>query len=725
MVYDFSTDTVRFANAAVDEFISDPANIGAADVAPTVLGFSFTSDDMLVASVIGKAVSGIGDNTGISTTQGIVELPANDPLFDADPLNNQVTPITLDGTPVVDFHGLEVVPGDDDFVYGISSLPGTPSILHVKVTAPGAGIAANYGPLPDPDDNRAVPRGENLGDLDWNPVLPSFYLNNDGIPADRTRKGILISEDTATDELVIVDDRDRFPATNLFSIIGFNTTSTTSISIAQVPTFDKTNPTAPRPMEPTTGGPITIQGINSQTGVNVPAEPPPASAAGVGSVLIGARYHRRRSKRHSRGDGSESAHPPNPQKALADFWPGSQEHEIHLCRHHDQRRCPQRFDRRHRHRQCRGERQRRPALRRVVAHRRRRWSPRDGALKDKAAGTDLIGNIFVEGDLRDFESDSDIGGTAAVISGTTDPASAPYLSGLNMAIGGNLGQIHTTEEFLGNVRVSGTFAGSSENQNEVEDRRGDPRDTITGDTYFQGFDGEAPSLGDLAFGADFSNDTFATAQYLGTASNGAFSGQAIVVTGEITNEPPTIVDPDDYYRVSLLAGQTVTVQLQSSSGGGTFGADVGVFDPDDRLIDSDRSQQSLNSTVRNALANQPFQFTATEPGDYRFAVGVNGDAEFNGANVEFTPITYTLSITGEAQISLGGIHAGTDLFTYETGLPGIGVHKGDLGGLTADNDVVSNGTGPSLSDRQRQFAIDRRRGHRIRQYNHSRRQRWH
>ena len=98
--YDFSKATPQAAVSLVgagtpgnvSEFVSDPVNSGAGDVAPTVLGFSFTSNDRLEASVIGRAVGGIGDAVGIGTAQGIVEVDPNNPVFDL----NQIVPVTLE-----------------------------------------------------------------------------------------------------------------------------------------------------------------------------------------------------------------------------------------------------------------------------------------------------------------------------------------------------------------------------------------------------------------------------------------------------------------------------------------------------------------------------------------------------------------------------------------------------------------------------------------------------
>ena len=80
MTYDFSQPTPQLAvqpvnagnPANADEFISDQANAGFADVAPTVQGITFTSNDRLVAMVTGKAVGGRGDTTGIGAVTGLV-----------------------------------------------------------------------------------------------------------------------------------------------------------------------------------------------------------------------------------------------------------------------------------------------------------------------------------------------------------------------------------------------------------------------------------------------------------------------------------------------------------------------------------------------------------------------------------------------------------------------------------------------------------------------------
>ena len=141
--------------------------------------------------------------------------------------------------------------------------------------------------------------------------------------------------------------------------------------------------------------------------------------------------------------------------------------------------------------------------------------------------------------------------------------------------------------------------------------------------------------------------------------------------------------------VSLLAGQTVQVQLFTQLL--AVGANVGVFDPDGRLIDSDRSLQAVVSTVRNSVSGEPFQFTATMPGDYRFAVANNSDSEFNNTGTSSASQPCHISCKSPmSRILLGGVRAGGNVLTYENGLPGISVHEGDLGGVTSDAAAILN-----------------------------------
>ncbi len=140
-------------------------------------------------------------------------------------------------------------------------------------------------------------------------------------------------------------------------------------------------------------------------------------------------------------------------------------------------------------------------------------------------------------------------------------------------------------------------------------------------------------------------------------------------------------DTIDYYAMALLAGQAPTVQLSSLENDGV-GASITVFDPDGRLIDSDAS---IRATPQ-VLAGHPFTIKVDRPGVYRFAVSCNAD--------------YELRITNVADIALGAVAAGVNIFTHNrstftTSLP-FEVHQGDLGALTAGGFII-DGTSEGIS----------------------------
>ncbi|HEX3358040.1 MAG TPA: hypothetical protein VHS31_13795, partial [Tepidisphaeraceae bacterium] len=629
--YDFS-QPVNQRVALVGEFISDPANGGFGDVAPVVQGFSFTSNDHIVAMLTGSAVGGRGDTTAIGSVTGLVDLTVNNLFFG---LNN-IVPVTLNGVAVTTLRSLEVIPGDDDFVYGINAAAGgIPELLHVKRQNINAGVAVDFGPL----GNTANPLlGQNLGDLAWNPALINpFFLQDQGI----TRKGALIAEDTGTDQLVVVDQRDRFPRTNLFSIYGTHTTSTTSLSIALVPPVTTIGP---RPMEPFTGtpGPLQVHPAQIAPGLDINVTPP----AGTGTVFIGARTinidptttteENRPVLQIRKGPSQGFGNLPKTTK----YVPAG----ITIVGDMDNILIGGTLT---------GFARLNGNTNLLYAGDFLTGDAEGRSINDSAA--DVLGNIYATGDLRNLITASTFGSTDVA------PGNAPtYLTGFSVAVGGHLGQMESIDAYVGaQTSVSGTEAGSGAPIQEIEDRRGTPTGSAT---YFQGFQGAEPSLGDSPL---FNNDSYQTAQFIGTAQNNAFgSDEVAIVNGEVRGVP---ADTIDYYAMGLLGGQSVTVQLSMVGSG-----NVTIFDPDQRLIDSDLSTGGLPQLV----AGQPFTFKADRPGAYRFAVSGNGD--------------YTLRVTGAAKVTLGGVVVGNDLYTYDKAIAPFRIHKGDAGAFQVGAEIVDS-----------------------------------
>ena len=120
------------------------------------------------------------------------------------------------------------------------------------------------------------------------------------------------------------------------------------------------------------------------------------------------------------------------------------------------------------------------------------------------SGGDIEGNFYVGGDLKNLLTSSSFG--------AFNDAGGPvpdYLSGFSMDVGGKLGYMGALDSYVGsNVYVSDTAAGNGTNIQENEDSRGVPP-VNSGETYFEGFAGGVPSLGDTTA---FNNDTFESAR---------------------------------------------------------------------------------------------------------------------------------------------------------------------------------------------------------------------
>src|SRR5581483_7356628 len=140
-----------------------------------------------------------------------------------------------------------------------------------RLTRPNA-LAVNFGPLLPANLPPNVTLA--LSDLDWNPVLPSNFVPG--------KKGSLIAEDQTQDILYVVDPRNRFPQTNLYSVYGTHTTAATSFSVSAIST------SPPRPMTPFAGNVGPFLYVNAITGVVVP-NATLTTPSGTGSFLLGAR----------------------------------------------------------------------------------------------------------------------------------------------------------------------------------------------------------------------------------------------------------------------------------------------------------------------------------------------------------------------------------------------------------------------------------------------------
>jgi len=302
-----------------------------------------------------------------------------------------------------------------------------------------------------------------------------------------------------------------------------------------------------------------------------------------------------------------------------------------------------------------------------------------GELEDNLVlfGPSLVDNFTVAGDLRNLVVSDSIGTDA-------NNADAPtYISGVDIEIGGRLGSISTLGDMIAEMNINGdpgtlALTAAAQSQTEIEGSHlagfGSPGDL---------FEGISGGVKPVLFNPNRSlgNDTFDTAQQLGTIENNLIGQEPVVsVSGALQWLTPTgdeigpLEDTIDYYSLALLAGQTVTVQLVTL---GPLPLNIGVFDPDGRLVYSD--YDNLNPLE---VQNQAFQFTADRPGEYRFAVAFPGDTNFDGVGGTFTPFPepYQLLVSGAGNVTLGGIDVDGSFFANSPNTI-VNLAGGDFGGM--------------------------------------------
>lgn len=305
-------------------------------------------------------------------------------------------------------------------------------------------------------------------------------------------------------------------------------------------------------------------------------------------------------------------------------------------------------------------------------------------------------NFNVDGELRNLIVNGPIGTNTDVY---TLPGIPQYVTGFDIHVGGRVGQIVTGDSLVGAVDVTNSPSAANLDalpQNEIE-FRGPATGFDPWDAAMLGGNGIPVLL----------NDTFDSPQYLAVDSSGTATVNGVLQT-QPDIPPAPAGDYSDYYAVPLMAGQTVTVQVAG------LGVDVGVFDPDRRLIATDYNRVDLSQTE-----NQPFQFTADRPGVYRFAVSQTVDNNFDaapppGQGFAFSDFAYTLQLTGLGNLAISGLVAANNILDNPSGLvvsrargnnffglvTGFHVANGDFGAAVAGafGTAQAEHTGEVISD---------------------------
>lgn len=280
-------------------------------------------------------------------------------------------------------------------------------------------------------------------------------------------------------------------------------------------------------------------------------------------------------------------------------------------------------------------------------------------------------NFLVGGDIYNLVVSAAIGTLDG--SGLDAPT---YVTGFDMQVTGKVGQVWTLDSLVGSVhaenRASYLIPHDAANtyQQEIE--------YLTEEEHPEGYLFQTFEL----YRADsaFLNDTFATAQYLGTMGLSSGQDEGVIEVRGTLQDGGSLEDHVDYYGLALLAGQTITVQL-------TGGAWVGVFDPDGRLIVTDYSDVDPDSTF-----NEEFRFTADRPGVYRFAIG---GAPFDGSETFSSDVPYVLTIADVGDLAIGAVKVGQDFFN-NTSSPSVYAQHGDIGGIYTGNTLFFEGVLPDV-----------------------------
>ena len=300
-------------------------------------------------------------------------------------------------------------------------------------------------------------------------------------------------------------------------------------------------------------------------------------------------------------------------------------------------------------------------------------------------GTDPGYGANQSSDANDFT-----GGTTATGS-LTNPA---YYTGFQMFVHGTIGQIKAGGSIIGSIHAGNSaFPGVARlsTQVEAEYRRRAP---VSGlpfpfglSTWDDGF------MGGNAF---FNNDTFTTEEFVGsipTTAGGTNSQVSLQGALQSARGPNDYVD---YYGLAMLAGQNITVNLSSTSGGiGGGGVGqlttsliLGIFDPDGPLVATD-----YNDVLPSETLKHQFRFTSTLPGVYRFAVAQATNTTFAAAPTgprSTSNFNYTVNIQNVGDLGIGAFVTYSSFLAQDLrgGGGSINVDQGDLGAVETSGTTI-------------------------------------
>ncbi|MHC4993678.1 MAG: beta strand repeat-containing protein, partial [Planctomycetota bacterium] len=311
-------------------------------------------------------------------------------------------------------------------------------------------------------------------------------------------------------------------------------------------------------------------------------------------------------------------------------------------------------------------------------------------------------NFFVGGDMRNLVVLDSLGTNSA------NNGNPNYITGVDIQVGGKIGQIITYQDMIATINADNLssapfLSGDNLAFRELEDQHlqtrpanaQNPGDIFQADVL-NGIGVEsnqnAPDLdpfdrledfGVVRQDGTFLNDTFATAQRVGSLRTGVIGAVDVVLIEGTLNDSDNAQDAVDYFAVPLLADQEITFDFTHEFDSlDSEILQVGVFNPDGQLVHS--------TYMENARATDSFRFTTDRPGDWRFAVGFFNDLQFNSQPSRSIdgPVEYTLLIEGVGDLAIGGVVARGVIYGNSLDKSDILVGQGDLGSVSASTNIL-------------------------------------
>jgi len=452
---------------------------------------------------------------------------------------------------ITDITGIEIVPGDNTFIYAVSlnGETGLPVLLRIRR---GTGGAIELGGLEPTTGDSGVP-GNDLQGLAWNATLTDPFTGE---------TGVLIATDATTDQLVYIDSRNRVPKSDLWNVYVASGGPSSGIAIAEIPFGSAED--ADAVMTPYTGDSGTWRVTNNQSDYDLIDISAPLE---TGSAVLGTR---------SIVTVQETVDP------FVPFIAAPLIDDIGLVTDNQFGNSL------------------RPGLTTAANAGVDNFffgGTVTGVVNQDAGMTTFYGgwiitgqttgqtefqpdplitdNFRIRGTLRNLITPATVGSNSVqALDGLS------YRSGFDMEVLGNVGWADVGGGFAGTINVQNrgdvpTFAGTRQRELEVRASSSSPGLQFRGNQFLNG--------------TEFHNDSFDTAQRVGVMTSTDLEGQpGVQLLGTLVSSP-TELDFRDWYAVTLEAGQTIRVKL-TFLGLGTP-PQVGLFRPDGVLVATDYSNQ--------------------------------------------------------------------------------------------------------------------------------------